>query len=170
MYNNVKKSVEYLNKKYAELEEHEKIQTLNNVRTETINKSPESQKMLFHCREHGDFETIGFKQTSMFHSQVTAYYECPQGRPAVFFIYDKSGDSHAKLRKGKSCRARRYITDVHLDPYFTESEMVRRERVDFADDMLQPDDPRFKKLYGDPYKRYYEKLEEDERINYERNK
>ncbi len=48
--------------------------------------------------------------------------------------------------------ARRYITDKHLDPYYEESENVRWARVEFEKDLIQPNDPRFKKLYGDPFK------------------
>lgn len=47
----------------------------------------------------------------------------------------------------------RYITDRHLDPYFYRSEKVRMERMKHEKDLIQPSDPRFRKLYPKEYER-----------------
>jgi len=49
----------------------------------------------------------------------------------------------------------RYITQRHLDPYWGRSAKAKREVIKYEKDLIQPDDPRFKKLYP----RQYERLE-----------
>ena len=47
----------------------------------------------------------------------------------------------------------RYITERHLDPYFFRSKKVKMERMKHEKDLIQPSDPRFKKLYPAEYER-----------------
>ena len=47
----------------------------------------------------------------------------------------------------------RYITDRHLDPFFYRSEKVKIERRRHEKDLIQPSDPRFKRLYPKEYER-----------------
>ena len=47
----------------------------------------------------------------------------------------------------------RYITERHLDPYFYKSKKVKIERIQHEKDLIQPSDPRFKKLYPKEYER-----------------
>lgn len=44
-------------------------------------------------------------------------------------------------------RAVRYITDKHLDPYYHDSEFVRRSQSEHLDDFLTPNDPGFAAKY-----------------------
>lgn len=48
----------------------------------------------------------------------------------------------------------RYVTDKTNDPYFTRSRRVQADRSRYADDFLNPHDPRFKQLYPEQWKRY----------------
>jgi len=41
----------------------------------------------------------------------------------------------------------RYITDKEEDPYYNLSLMVQEQRYKMADDLLTPNDPRFKEVY-----------------------
>lgn len=83
-----------------------------------------------------DFEAIGLKQTrSMETDMPIAFYGalCPKGHLAV-----------------------RRITDKLNDPYFWQSENIRRSRAEHEDDFLTPDDPRFQYVYPEQWKRIQE--------------
>jgi len=41
----------------------------------------------------------------------------------------------------------RRITDKDSDPYYMLSRLVQRQRAEYADATLTPDDPRFKEIY-----------------------
>lgn len=49
----------------------------------------------------------------------------------------------------------RYITDRLLDPYFYKSDVVRVQQGQYADEMLQPTQPRFRQLYPQQYAKLY---------------
>lgn len=53
----------------------------------------------------------------------------------------------------KGHRVIRRITDKHNDPYYHKSLIMRRERAERADDMLQPHDPRFRIVYPEVWKK-----------------
>lgn len=61
---------------------------------------------------------------------------------------------------------RRYITDSHLDPYFRESKELKKLRITYRRDLLQPSDPGFRTLYGDPYKKIHKEEDMTERANF----
>lgn len=54
----------------------------------------------------------------------------------------------------KRHRAIRRITDRQFDPYYRESFLVLRQAIDFADDLMGPNDPRFAVRYPKEYERY----------------
>ncbi len=53
----------------------------------------------------------------------------------------------------KQHRLIRRITDKQWDPYYHQSRIMRMERARQADDMLQPDDPRFRQVYPEVWKK-----------------
>ena len=58
----------------------------------------------------------------------------------------------------------RHITHKDEDPYYQQSDKIRRQRNEYAWDMLSPDQPGFRTSYGEPYKDFIKKqqrLEED---------
>lgn len=54
----------------------------------------------------------------------------------------------------------RYITDKDRDPYYRRSVMIARQRVELADAMLTPDNPRFALVYPQKY-REIERMKEE---------
>lgn len=78
-----------------------------------------------HCRK--DVSGTGFRQVCVIREHApTAWFVslCPKGHRLV-----------------------RRITDKDTDPYYSRSMLVARQRYDLRDDLLTPDDPRFKILY-----------------------
>ena len=49
----------------------------------------------------------------------------------------------------------RRITDKETDPYYDLSPLIARQRWEMRDMLLTPDDPRFKELYPDAYKKLF---------------
>lgn len=47
----------------------------------------------------------------------------------------------------------RFITEKNRDPYYRQSEKMHRERKAAADDLLQPNDPRFRQVYPAQWER-----------------
>ena len=68
-------------------------------------------------------------------------------------------------------RCLRRITDKARDPYFNESDEIRKARSSAGDDLLQPGDPRWDKVYGKKIRdrESYDK-EGLERVQWERNR
>ncbi len=103
-------------------------------RAQEIKDAPPSQMMDFYCSTcEKDFGGLGFKQVCIPKVSVWfAWYEtpCPEG--------------HICLR---------YITDKIADPYFVQSPFVRAQQVEFEDSMVGPDNPRFKVLYPEAWKK-----------------
>lgn len=102
------------------------------ARKEAIDDSPRIAEQGFWCGEcDADFDTQGLKQVRLLTdgTLVAWYYGwCPVGH-----------------------RVLRYITDKHRDPYYRESFIVRRQAIDFVDDLMQPTDPRFALRYPEAY-------------------
>lgn len=76
------------------------------------------------CRR--DFNANGMKQSRDNDGWPLAWYGalCPKGHVAI-----------------------RRITDKLRDPYYHESEYIRRQQAEHADDFMLPSDPRFKTKY-----------------------
>lgn len=49
----------------------------------------------------------------------------------------------------------RYITDMLKDPYWYKSKVIKIQQGLYADDMLQPFQPRFKVVYPEQYRKLY---------------
>lgn len=82
-----------------------------------------------------DFSTTGHKEVRVPPQGVWfAYYVgiCPCGKFAV-----------------------RYITDKLLDPYFYKSLVLKIQQGQYADEMLQPWQPRFRQVYPEQYRKLY---------------
>ena len=74
------------------------------------------------------------------------------------------------MRPCRDHKSKRYITDKLTDPYWKESEIIRKQRIDMKDYMLQPGMPGFNLRYGDPNKRLYAKMDWEEREAWYANK
>lgn len=59
----------------------------------------------------------------------------------------------ARCKCGEECI--RYLTEMHKDPYFARSKKLRQMRIEHADDLVQPGDSKFRRLYP----KQYEKME-----------
>lgn len=103
-------------------------------RQRVIREAYEYTPMGFWCDEcRKDFEAMGYKQIAAHNREwPRAYYVgiCPKGHRAIRRITDKEGDG-----------------------YYYKSELIRRQRIDLADAMLQPHDPRFRSVYPEAWKK-----------------
>lgn len=113
------------------------------ARRATVNAAYDRTMMGFWCDEcEKDFETVGEKHIAHgLNLNTGKSYECT---PLRAFYLGRCPQGHV---------ARRFITDKHDDPYYYKSEMLRRQRVDLADAMLQPHDPRFRHVYPAQWKK-----------------
>jgi len=64
----------------------------------------------------------------------------------------------------KRHNAIRYHTDKHRDPYYHFSEIVKRGRARMERDLIQPNDPRFKLVYPEQWKRLQAEREAQEQL------
>jgi len=98
-----------------------------------IKSSPNLKLTEFFCSKHQlDFTTLAYKQVSGDKAVYKA--DCPKCSCEPNYSFTK--------------RCERYITDRFKDPYYNESLLIRKQRFDARDDLLQPGDPRFNLLYG----------------------
>lgn len=137
-----------------------------NSRRIALDAEPHVQKeMHFYCREHGDYVADAIK----------VEFNDQGGHPSGYFKpFGRAQFIDARTRQvtiGTSCNhARRFITDKHLDPFYGQSKMLARLRVEMADDLLQPGDVGFEAKYGDPYKEANERRDAQERQEWQNNK
>lgn len=105
-------------------------------RRDAILKSPTYVQTEFWCNHCAkDFDATGHKEVRVPPKGVWfAYYVgiCPKGHHAL-----------------------RYITDVLTDPYFYKSVRIKIQQGRYADEMLQPWQPRFKQIYPLQYAKLY---------------
>jgi len=102
----------------------------------------------FYCdRCRADFRSRGYKTVQKIFDPPIAFYE-------------------GRCRCGTWCR--RFITDQSQDPYYRKSRRVKELAERFRKDMLQPGEPGFKTLYGDPYAKFYEEMERQERAKWQK--
>ncbi len=103
-------------------------------RMRMIAEAPDDARTGFWCDECGrDVVALAAKVCQRMKTQEPrAFYvaACPRG--------------HRLIRR---------ITDKQFDPYYHQSTIMRRERVERADDMLQPHDPRFRIVYPEVWKK-----------------
>lgn len=142
---------EHVQKTKQDLERDRELQKQREERTKLISDAPEWTTMDFWCSScREDLTTKAYK--------VVQADWTVKGQQIAF--YEAYRACHKRLR--------RYITDKHTDPYFLQSEMLRRQQIDHELDFLAPFDPRFRLKYGDPNKKLYEAMEAEERANYQK--
>lgn len=98
----------------------------------------------FWCKECArDFSAQGLKQVRDYDTWPLAWYGalCPNGHTAI-----------------------RRITDKLHDPYFYESQYIRREQAQHADDFMLPSDPRFRYKYPVQWARIEEERRQREEV------
>lgn len=149
---------------YDEKERYAKAEERRTERQRLIASVPDVTPTEFYCKCHGDFIAYGgkivFKDS---HGTLCAYY-VSHGKA----IGAKGNLQGNDGKRWYSCRVKRYITDKTWDPYYTESPLVSQLRQQMEIDMLQPDDPRFKKYWGDPYAKLNAKKEAEDRSLWEK--
>ena len=101
-------------------------------RVRAIMEAPRFTQTDFWCDKcKKDCSGLGYRQVNTFRERLpTAWFTgfCPIG--------------HRLIRR---------ITDKDSDPYYDRSLIVQRSRYEMADDLMTPDDPRFKVLYPKQY-------------------
>ena len=87
-----------------------------------------------------DFSGNAYKQVRTLGPQIVAYYVglCPRRHKCL-----------------------RYITDKYRDPYYWTSKVLARQRVDLADAILTPDNPRFRLVYPEQWRQLTEDTKHD---------
>lgn len=116
-------------------------------RRKEIDAAPAVALQQFWCpRCRRDFERMARKRVIMFCEPQRAVYE-------------------ARCPRGHWCARR--ITDRANDPYWNESDLIRQERKRMEIDLLQPTDPRFRRIYGDPNAKMNAVREAEERKAHE---
>ena len=104
----------------------ERGKTLRERRKE-VTDAPQYAMLGFWCGTcRRDYNAQGMKQIRAYDTWPIAWYGalCPSG--------------HVNIRR---------ITDKIGDPYYHESEYIRREQAEHADDFMLPSDPRFRYKY-----------------------
>ena len=104
--------------------------------------------MDFYCdRCRADFRARGHKTVQTIFNPPIAFYE-------------------ARCRCG--AWVRRYITDQSQDPYYRKSRRGKERAQRVRKDGVQPGEAGVKTLYGDPYAKFYEEMEREERARWQR--
>jgi hypothetical protein len=122
------------------------------LRYQEYQDAPEQTQMGFWCRAcNADFEAPALKTFAMGFDvdKGCAYAILPL---FAFFV------GHCP----KGHKAIRHISDKHTDPYYMESAMLKQQRLALADDLLQPDDPRFRIKYPQQWRAMQEDKERAE--------
>lgn len=66
----------------------------------------------------------------------------------------------------KKHEAIRRITEKQGDPYYRKSQVVRAQRLEMADAMLTPDNPRFRMVYPEQWRKIKAEMEHNEELAY----
>jgi hypothetical protein len=138
----------------AEEDRHAKQQST----LKTIREAQKWVKTDFYCHKHGDTTGIAVKVVQGSGDNMVAFYQ--------------SIGSNICREDMTCCKGlRRRITDKQFDPYFTCSEMIKRQQREAKDKgwLLQPGDYGFKTKYGDPSKKKWQQQDKEERLAYGRN-
>lgn len=121
-------------------------------RLAAYNQAPATTRYDFWCDEcRADFQGLAHRRVRMVLSLDTGLSRIDE--PLFAWYEAKCPKNHV---------ARRFITDKHVDPYFEKSRLVAAQRAEFADDLVQPSDPRFKKLYPAAWKELEDARERSE--------
>ena len=118
---------DYAERKMSEMNRIEKNHEESNERERGIAKADEFSVMDFWCRKCRKERTgLGQKVVVNWNGEPSAWYES----------------------WGLCHRLRRQITDKLTDPYWKESPKLKKERVTYFKDMLQPGQEGFDLLYS----------------------
>lgn len=119
------------------IEQEEKERPLKE-RIDAIFNAPKFVKTDFWCPVcKRDCTGTGYRQVNTTNDQ----------RPTAWFV-GYCPEKHKMIRR---------ITDKVQDPYYYQSLMLNRQRYNMRDDLLTPDDPRFKLLYPKQYEELFKK-------------
>lgn len=132
----------------ASREERERYARLNEEkrdREKMIRDAFPRTRMGFWCEKCAqDFEGVAYKEVSqVFVDPPCAWYVgfCPKNHKAIRRITDKAGD-----------------------PYYRQSALIRRQRIELADAMLTPDNPRFRVVYPAQWRKLEEERQKREEM------
>lgn len=134
--------------------QEEATQKMRSQRLSEINEAPESVLTDFWCDHPAcrkDFSTLGYKHLNWVHNIETGMNEPPEIWRAWYA---------ANCPSGHRCIKR--ITDKQYDPYYYQSNKVRKMQRQYADEMLTPDDPRFKTIYPQQWARIQDEIRDRE--------
>lgn len=146
----VVKLAQRVERRHEEREQDKLAKEFFRMRENLVVTLPKSITTEFWCSAcQKDFNRQALKVTQSWTGVVTAFFQ-------------------TKCECGRYCR--RQITDKTSDPYYRQSKLLRMSTLKMEIDLLQPSDPRFKLYYGDPYQKYNDNLEIQEREAYERRK
>ncbi len=137
---------------FEERQYYEDLQKRQEEREKLIRESPQWTKTDFYCgicRE----DILGCSAFKVIQSD----WSNPNQRIAYY-------ESFKACHKG----LRRRITDKQQDPYYRDSQMLKEQRLEAIakGDLLQPYDYGFTTKYGNPNKKKWDKLEQEERANF----
>jgi hypothetical protein len=128
MQNPLKKLIDRYDQRRRDRAAKEALEKPFKDRMEVIFSAPRFTKTDFWCKVcQKDCSGTGYRQVQTHRERYpTAWFVgyCPVGHKVI-----------------------RRITDKNTDPYYDLSFMVKRMRYDMRDDLLTPEDPRFKVLY-----------------------
>ncbi len=111
-----------------------------NARQILVDEAPDSQDMDFYCATCNEHRSYLGKKTIQYGIEL----DKDMNVIGEYRVEPIRASFVAVCRKGHGVR--RYITDKERDPYF-RSPILRMMARTMEDDMLQPDDPRFAKVY-----------------------
>lgn len=132
-------------------------------RQKEIDEAPDVAPQDFWCDHKKckrDFSSLGRKRMNWGFNLDTGNAYIPEG-PRMAWYW-------ARCKEGHICE--RYILEKWNDPYFRLSIKIREMQAKHADDMLTPDDPRFKTVYPVQWARMQAELEEREQAKWAESK
>ncbi len=110
-----------------------------------VTEAPDQQDMDFFCEVCGTHASSIGKKRIRYGLNIDTGEDYRVEPISALFV--------GQCKKGH--RVERFITDKERDPYF-QSPILRRLAYEMQDDMLQPSDPRFAKVYPEAWKKLNE--------------
>jgi|SRR5579872_5926008 len=142
---------------FDERQYYEDDQKRREARLKEVQQADEIIKTDFWCKKHGDTTGMGYKVSF-------------KDRELGWCAYYESFGAGWPKEISTCCKGlRRHITDKHFDPYYLESEMITLQMRQSKEngDLLQPGQYGFNTKYGDPDKKKWQKMEQEERTNWQ---
>jgi len=149
-------SIDKLKKRVESNREHreddKKLYEHLTARERLVAEAPLEQEMDFYC------PTCNKHQSLLGRKAIVYGLDLDKNEDYLFQPITASFRS----RCPKGHYVRRYITDAKHDPYF-KSPILRRLAYEMRDEMLQPNDPRFRKVYPKQWEEFERQKEENEK-------